>query len=147
MPCHALWVLGRMLPAPPPPPPASRPVAIPPPSCPQVYASKELSAVLKRAQKLQKERGDAYLGVDTLLLAALGDGEWCRHQLGCPLWVPSAGVPPLGALRAPSRCSVIALRTLSGGHQQFGAPALLWWSPLVPEPGLAPAGGGCGILG
>jgi ATP-dependent Clp protease ATP-binding subunit ClpA len=40
-----------------------------------VYPSKDFTAVLKRAQQEQKRRGDAYLGVDVLLLALLHDGE------------------------------------------------------------------------
>jgi ATP-dependent Clp protease ATP-binding subunit ClpB len=40
-----------------------------------VFPSKDFSAMLKKAQKLQKDRGDTYLGADTLLLALLGDSD------------------------------------------------------------------------
>lgn len=39
----------------------------------QVSPSRELSKVLSSAQKAQKERGDTYLGVDSLLAAVVGD--------------------------------------------------------------------------
>jgi ATP-dependent Clp protease ATP-binding subunit ClpB len=40
-----------------------------------VFPSKDFSAMLKKAQKLQRDRGDTYLGADTLLLALLGDSD------------------------------------------------------------------------
>jgi ATP-dependent Clp protease ATP-binding subunit ClpB len=40
-----------------------------------VYPSKDFSALLKKAQKMQKERQDSYLGVDILLMALLSDSD------------------------------------------------------------------------
>ena len=45
----------------------------PPPT--EVEPSREFNAILDKARKIQKQNGDSYLGVDTLLLALLDNKD------------------------------------------------------------------------